>query len=224
MLFPRLITSFLLFVTVQSAVFSNSARQSTSTAAILPKQALAFDQYDLHDGTSTAEGSGDGANLDEYADDDEDEQLSKVTASTSTIRTTMTTTTKRSEMKTANSTKMMDLGANEFDDDYKDDIEDSIDYNEATTKITNVPLTTTRSEPAIPPQKPLRLFFNFLTRPPIAAGILAGLAIGILSSVVLLICLVQRFNKRQRTHSSYTTGLLYPSHYGYSKSPQEFYA
>ena len=175
MLFQLLITSFLLFVTVQSAVFGNSARQSTSTAAVLPKQALAFDQYDLHDGTSTAEGSGDGANLDEYADDDEDEQLSKVTASTSTIRTTMTTTTtKRSEMKTANSTKMMDSGANEFDDDYKDDIEDSIDYNEATTKITNVPLTTTHSGPAIPPQKPLRLFFSFLTRPPIAAGILAG--------------------------------------------------
>ena len=177
MFLPLLITSFLLFIVVQSAVFDNSARQSTTTAAVLPKQALSFDQFELHDGTSTAEGSGDGANLDEYADDDEDEQLSRVTASTSTKRTTMTmttTTTKRSEMKTANSTKMMDLGANEFDDDYKDDIEDSVDYNEATTKITNAPLATTRPGPAIPPQKPLRVFFSFLTRPPIAAGILAG--------------------------------------------------
>ncbi|UJR15189.1 hypothetical protein I4U23_002150 [Adineta vaga] len=119
---------------------------------------------------------------------------------------------------------MIGLDVNEFDEDYKDDLEDSVDYNEATTKTSSIPLSSTRSAPVVPQQKPIRVFFSFLTRPPIAAGILAGLAIGILTSVILLICLVQRFNKRQRAHSSYTTGLLYPNHYGYSKSPQEFYA
>jgi len=68
------------------------------------------------------------------------------------------------------------------------------------------------------------MLFSFLTRPPIAAGILAGLAIGIFTSIILLICIIRRYHKREKSHSSYTTGLLYPNQYGYSKSPQEFYA
>jgi len=54
--------------------------------------------------------------------------------------------------------------------------------------------------------------------------ILIGLAIGIFTSVILLICIIRRYHKREKSHSSYTTGLLYPNQYGYAKSPQEFYA
>ena len=237
-----LVTFFLLCVTVQSAVTSSSKSPSPN-AAILPKQAASFDQLELNDGTATVEGSGEGANLDEYADDDENEQLAKVTATTMSSSTSTTTTTKLPPKKTTNVTKSSDLDANEFDEDYKDDLEDNVDYNEVTTKTSNVSPSSTRpSHAAQPPKTSMRVFFGFLTRPPIAAGILAGsyllsqgslltrsisvlgLAIGILTSVILLICLVQRFNKRQRNHSSYTTGLLYPNHYGYSKTPQEFYA
>lgn len=54
--------------------------------------------------------------------------------------------------------------------------------------------------------------------------IFIGLIVGILTSIILLICIIQRYHKREKSHSSYTTGLLYPHQYGYSKAPQEFYA
>ncbi|CAF0969205.1 unnamed protein product [Adineta steineri] len=219
------ISVLLTIISVQSAVLNNSQSQSPAIV-IVPKQASSFDHYDLNDLTTAAEGSGDGAaNLDDYVDEDDDNQLSKVTATTISSTST-TTTTKRSTTKIQNSTKVLDLDANEFDEDYKDDLDDNVDYNEVTTKSIGIPLSSTRPLPPPIERRPtsLRELFSFLTRPAIAAGILAGLAIGILTSVILLICLVQRFQKRQRSHSSYTTGLLYPNQYGYSKSPQEFYA
>lgn len=229
-----LLTSTFCILVVQSAITNSSKGQSSTSSPILAKQAVLDEDYDLNDKKLTGEGSGDLANLDEYADEEDDEQLSKVTATTiitklpsTTIRTTSTTikttTTKIKipEQKIKNDTHME---SDEFSEDYKDDLENDIDYNEVTTKVTVLPTTSTRLTPGITTRTPLRVLFSFFTRPPIAAGILTGLSIGILTSVILLICLVQRFNKRHRNHSSYTTGLLYPNQYGYSKSPQEFYA
>ena len=239
--------TFCLLVIVQSTEI-NSSKGQTSTLPVLAKQALNDEDYDLTDKKGQVEGSGVTASLDDYADEEIDEQLSKITASTltTTIRSTSTTTIKFIEQKKNNNnnnnatrTKFDDLDANEFNEDYKDDLDDAVDYNELTTKMESTILSTTRSSTTVQHRTSLRVLFAFLTRPPIAAGILAGsftefprikllvflgLAIGILTSVVLLICIVQRFQKRQRNHSSYTTGLLYPNQYGYSKSPQEFYA
>ncbi|CAF5179023.1 unnamed protein product, partial [Rotaria magnacalcarata] len=131
-----------------------------------------------------------------------------------------------------------DLDASEFKDDqeeYPDELEDDPDYNEfqQTTKTStttfsttrySIPITTTRHSSIANHTAPIWVLFKFLTRPPIAAGILAGLAIGIFTSVLLLVCIIQRYHKRDKSHSSYSTGLLYPNQYGYSKSPQEFYA
>lgn len=222
-----LITSIICIavVVVAQSTVTNSSKGQLPAGSILPKQALLDEDYDLNDKKFTIEGSGNAASLDEYADEDEDDQLSKITATTmTTISTsTTTTTTKRPEPK-KNSTKSDDFDANEFNEDYNEDLDDNIDYKEITTKLTNAFISTTRPSSTVPSRTPFRTFFGFLTRPPIAAGILAGLAIGILTSVILLICIIQRLHKRQRTHSSYTTGLLYPNQYGYSKSPQEFYA
>lgn len=241
-----IITSILFASVVQSAV-TNSSKGQPSAFPILPKQTSVDDDYDLNDKKTNIEGSGGTASLDEYADEEIDDQLSKITATTissSTSTTTTTTTIKLPEQKKKNesSAKINNLDADEFNEDYKDDLEDDVDYNEMTTKITSVSFSSTRPTSVVQHRTPLRVFFSFLTRPPIAAGILAGsyikkqidfqtkkmsflgLAIGILTSVILLICIVQRFHKRQRAHSSYTTGLLYPNQYGYSKSPQEFYA
>lgn len=179
MLVRLLVTFGLLFVSVHSAVTS-SPKSSPSNAAILPKQAVSFE----HDEAVTVEGSGEGANLDEYADDDENEQLSKVTATTMRISSTSTTTTttkkttttmRAAEKKPTNGSKSTDLDANEFDEDYKDDLEDNVDYNEVTSAASSPSTTSTRPSP-VPPRHntPVRLFFGFLTRPPIAAGILAG--------------------------------------------------
>ncbi|CAF5137352.1 unnamed protein product [Rotaria sp. Silwood1] len=122
-------------------------------------------------------------------------------------------------------------------DEYADDLEDDAYYNEFTvtnkiststttkTYLTTRYLTPTTRQSLIGNHTaPIWILFKFLTRPPIAAGILVGLAIGIFTSVILLICIIQRYHKREKSHSSYTTGLLYPNQYGYSKSPQEFYA
>lgn len=166
------------------------------------------------------------------------------TATTSTSRRMSTTTTrwmkpsdppKKKNLTTT--TPALDLDGNEFKDDheeYADDLEDDVYYNEPTitSKITvasiistpRYPTVTTRSPVPVNHTTPLWVLLNFLTRPPIAVGILAGLAIGIFTSVILLICIIRRYHKRDKSHSSYTTGLLYPNHYGYSKSPQEFYA
>lgn len=166
------------------------------------------------------------------------------TITTSTSRRTMTTTTRwmkpsdpPKKKNFTTTTPALDLDGNEFKDDheeYADDLEDDVYYNEptVTSKITvasiistpRYPTVTTRSSVPVNHTTPLWVLLNFLTRPPIAVGILAGLAIGIFTSVILLICIIRRYQKRDKSHSSYTTGLLYPNHYGYSKSPQEFYA
>jgi len=177
MFIQLLLTSVLFVVTVQSAV-TNSSKIQSPTALVIPKQASPFDDYDLNDkNNNTAEGSGGGINLDDYADEDEDDQLSKVTATTiSSTTSTTTTTTKRTTTKIpdGNSTKIADLDANEFDEDYKDDLQDDVDYNEITTKSTSVTLSSTRPSSDVHHQTPLRVLFSFLTRPPIASGILAG--------------------------------------------------
>lgn len=291
-MFIQLLVSSLLFaivVVAQTPATNSSQGQSSSTIAIQPKQGSMYDDYDINEQKLSGgriEGSGGGANLDEYADDEEEEQLSKITATLSsstststsrsttnmpsTTRTTMTTitttsttlitttttitiSTSRRTMTTTTrwmkpsdppkkknfttTTPALDLDGNEFKDDheeYADDLEDDVYYNEptVTSKITvasiistpRYPTVTTRSSVPVNHTTPLWVLLNFLTRPPIAVGILAGLAIGIFTSVILLICIIRRYQKRDKSHSSYTTGLLYPNHYGYSKSPQEFYA
>ncbi|CAF0907597.1 unnamed protein product [Adineta steineri] len=129
-----------------------------------------------------------------------------------------------------------DIDASEFKDDheeYADELEDDAYYNEPTlsNKVSSTlftpppyPMLTTRQSLTTNQTRPIWTIFSFLTRPPIAIGILAGLAVGILTSIILLICIIRRYHKREKSHSSYTTGLLYPNQYGYSKSPQEFYA
>ncbi|CAF4877719.1 unnamed protein product [Rotaria sp. Silwood1] len=146
----------------------------------------------------------------------------------------------RTSSSTTTLSTFNDLDASEFKDDneeYADDLEDDAYYNEftvtnkiSTSTTTKTYLTTryltptTRQSLIVNHTAPIWILFKFLTRPPIAAGILVGLAIGIFTSVILLICIIQRYQKREKSHSSYTTGLLYPNQYGYSKSPQEFYA
>jgi len=166
-------------------------------------------------------------------------QRTSSSSSTITLPNRWTKTTvnyQQQQKKNESSTLLKDLDTNEFKEDhedYADDLEDDAYYNEPTlaTKIgiaspppTRPPVSPGRQPPAVTHRTPVWALFSFLTRPPIAAGILAGLAIGILTSVILLICIVRRFHKREKSHSSYTTGLLYPNQYGYSKSPQEFYA
>ncbi|CAF3215893.1 unnamed protein product [Rotaria sp. Silwood2] len=187
------------------------------------------------------------------------------TATTTTIlltpwmRTTFNYEQRNERNRTTSTTTLSafnDLDASEFKDDneeYADDLEDDAYYNEftvtnkmstTTTHSTTRYLTpTTRQSLVVNHTAPIWILFKFLTRPPIAAGILAGkslirkqkffkilfefivgLAIGIFTSIILLICIIQRYHKREKSHSSYTTGLLYPNQYGYSKSPQEFYA
>ena len=308
MLLRLLVTSNVLLVLVLAQTpATNSSKGQTTVVAILPKQASLYDDYDLNDQKlpgNRVEGSGGAASLDEYADDEEEDQLSKITATlmpsskpslTTTIATppptttttTATTTTammmmtttrrtststtslpskwskttfnydfpKRRNMTTPSSAPFNDLDANEFKEDqeeYADELEDDAYYNEPTVsnKVSVAPIVTsryplapTRSSLPVNHTTPIWMLFSFLTRPPIAAGILAGkstpdrsqtllyspfvplgLAIGIFTSIILLICIIRRYHKRDKSHSSYTTGLLYPNHYGYAKSPQEFYA
>lgn len=172
-----LLTSTFCLLVVQSAITNSSKGQLSTSSPILAKQAILDEDYDLNDKKLTDEGSGDHANLDEYADEeDDDEQLSKVTATTTTIRTTSTTiktttTVKIPEQKKKNDTHME---SDEFSEDYHDDLENDIDYNEITTRVTVLPTTSTRLTPAITTRTPLRVLFSFFTRPPIAAGILTG--------------------------------------------------
>ncbi|CAF3044792.1 unnamed protein product [Rotaria sp. Silwood2] len=234
-----LIISIFVFIVVQSTLTTNIKNKPSSTFTF-PKQFSVDDDDDdvdyLNDKKLHNEGSSsNSATPDEYADedddddDDDDNQLSKIIATT-TIHTTISTTTNKRIMtkifeqkkKNENNTKTNYLDVNEFYEDYKDDLEDDTYYNEPTIKTTSISLSSTHLSTVHPTS--MRVILNFLTRPPIAAGILGGLAIGILTSVILLICIVQNYNKRDRTHSSITTGLLYPNQYGYSKTPQEFYA
>lgn len=125
----------------------------------------------------------------------------RTTTSTSTTTSTTTTvlnrwmktTFKNHElMKTKNqssttlSPAFNDIDASEFKDDpeeYTDDLEDDAYYNEPTisNKISpsslppgRYPLLTTRPIPSANHTTPIWILFSFLTRPPIAAGILAG--------------------------------------------------
>jgi hypothetical protein len=175
-MFIRLLfTSIFLVIVVQSAV-TNTSEGQPPTALASPKQASLDEDYDLIDKKSNAEGSGAGANLDDYADEDED-QLSKITMiSSSTFTTTkLTTSTKIPKQKNENITKKDDADANEFNDDYKDDLADDVDYNEiTTTNITSTSLSSTLPSSIVSRPTPIRILFGFLTRPPIAAGVLAG--------------------------------------------------
>ena len=116
------------------------------------------------------------------------------TTTSSTVRRLSTTTTRW--MKPSDSPKKknlttttppLDLDGNEFKDDheeYADDLEDDVYYNEptVTSKLTvasmmttpRQPLVTTRSPAPVHHTSPVWVLLNFLTRPPIAVGILAG--------------------------------------------------
>ena len=177
-----LITSIFFVIVVQSAsAVTNSSKGQPPTALVLPKQASLDEDYDLTDHTTNAEGSGAAASLDEYADEEED-QLSKVTGTTMISRTSTTTTIQLTTTTTnipnkKNLTKNDDLDTNEFNEEYKDDLEDNVDYNEITTKITDTTLSSSssiRPTTVVHRPTPIRVLFGFLTRPPIAAGILAG--------------------------------------------------
>ena len=107
--------------------------------------------------TEIVEGSG--VSLDDYEDDDD--ALAKITA------TTVTT-------KTLTSTNASDLQDEEFKDDFADDFEEN-SYDETLSPPSTL---STPLNPAMISSTPLptkfRAFFNFLARPPIAAGILVG--------------------------------------------------
>lgn len=238
MLLRLLVTSNVLLVLVLAQTpATNSSKGQTTVVAILPKQASLYDDYDLNDqklSGNRVEGSGGAASLDEYADDEEEDQLSKITAtlmpsskpsptttiatpSPTTTTTTTTTTTammimttrrtststtslpskwskttfnydfpKRRNMTTPSSAPFNDLDANEFKEDqeeYADELEDDAYYNEPTVsnKVSVAPIVTsrypmapTRSSLPVNHTTPIWMLFSFLTRPPIAAGILAG--------------------------------------------------
>ena len=94
---------------------------------------------------------------------------------------------KRNQSSTTLSPAFNDLDGSEFKDDqeeYADDLEDDAYYNEPTVSnkvspssfsITRYPVLTTRQTTvAVNHTTPIWMLFTFLTRPPIAAGILAG--------------------------------------------------
>lgn len=114
------------------------------------------------DTKNTVEGSG-ATNLDDYEDEDPD--LAKLTASSTTTTTTI------KSIITTNRSKLVEdeLSENEFKEDFADDFEEPIDEQETT--ITTTITTTTRSSN---PGTSFKTIFSFLTRPPIAAGILVG--------------------------------------------------
>jgi hypothetical protein len=126
------------------------------------------------------------------------------TISTTTKLTTSTTTEsnkwikttvnyeqirKKNQSSTTLSPAFNDLDASEFKDDheeYADDLEDDSYYNEPTISnkvsfptfsTTRYPILTTRQSLAVNHTTPIWMLFSFLTRPPIAAGILAGKSI-----------------------------------------------
>lgn len=242
-----LLISIFLLIVIQYAVTDTVKIKPASI--FKPQQQSTFiddDDYSNDDNKNlNIEDSSSIANLDEYNDedddDDNDEDLIKLTS------TTVSTTTKRSlsklldlKQKYDSTKKPTDAGDKEFDDDYND-LDDDVSYDETTTKGTTARLTTKSTTMVTHRQSSLRLFLTYLSRPPVAAGILAGkifnhkisllikisflgLSIGIIVSVVLLICIIKHFQNRERTHSSFTAGLLYPNQYGYMKTPQEFYA
>jgi hypothetical protein len=77
--------------------------------------------------------------------------------------------------KNKSSTINDDLDVDEFKEDYPDDLQDETFYNEVTSESTNVlSTTTTRQSSTVHNNKRIWILFSFLTRPPIAAGILAG--------------------------------------------------
>jgi hypothetical protein len=221
-MFLRLLVTFISLIIVVQSTVTNSSKGQIADALTLPKQSSAYEDYDLNDQKTlgnNVEGSGGAASIDEYADDEEEEQLSKVTATTlrtnistitTTIPTTTLTTTKRTTSTTTFSNKWMkttfnyeqinkknqssttlstvfnDLDGSEFKDDqeeYTDDLEDDSYYNEPTVSnkipstsfsTTRYPNPTTRQTFGVNHTAPIWILFTFLTRPPIAAGILAG--------------------------------------------------
>ena len=129
-------------------------------------------------------------------------RTSTTTITTTMMTTTTTTTTipsskwmkststydqprRKNENSTISST-FNDLDVNEFKDDheeYADDLEDDAYYNEPTISNrvpmgspppTRYPSPSTRAPISMNHTAPIWILFSFLTRPPIAAGILAG--------------------------------------------------
>jgi hypothetical protein len=115
------------------------------------------------------------------------------TTTTTVINKWMKTTEPMKKKNLSNTTlspAFNDLDASEFKDDheeYADDLEDDAYYNEPTisNKISPSSLSTTRYPPlttrpslAVNHTTPIWILFSFLTRPPIAAGILAGKSFG----------------------------------------------
>ena len=112
-MFLRLLLTSILLQLVARAAVTNSSKGQTADALTLPKQASAYDDYDLNDQKlvgAHVEGSGGAASLDEYADDEEEEQLSKITATTvnssmSTGKTSAFTTTTTTATRTTTTMK-----------------------------------------------------------------------------------------------------------------------
>ena len=152
-----------LVVVVQAAI----AKGQVSAQPVSPTDGL-----DLTKPKTSVEGSG--ASLDDYADEDIDDQLAKITATT----TTTTTTTTKAAVSTKTTTRPMgedDFDANEFKEDYVDDLEDETFSRDTTSQTTLAPIRPSSTAKHPPRQYiPLRVLFGFLTRPPIAAGILVG--------------------------------------------------
>jgi hypothetical protein len=172
-----------LIVVLQSATIDTLGKRTTHST--LPSKDSFVNKINANDLKSTGEGSG--ANLDDY--DDEDEQLVKITTTTIlsstkhvlTTVTSMRSSTIKPAKKNISSNMNYDLDDNEFKDDFSDDLEESA-YDHDLTSLENAPLfsstsysTTITKIPAnIVSQSSIRTFFRFLSRPPIAAGILVG--------------------------------------------------
>ena len=121
--------------------------------------------------------------------------------------------------------KSLILDANEFDEDYKDDLADDVDYNEITTKSTRISLSSTLSIIRCISSYTDSYIFRFsntstnccwyscwlVYRNELILNkrlLFLGLAIGILTSVILLICLVQRFHTSKNTFIIYNRSSL----------------
>lgn len=172
MFIPLLIINIFLCIIVQCAPI-NTLKEKPTPSLTFPKQ-----YSNDYDGNLNIEGSGSHANLDEYPDEDDDDDDGYLSKLTSTTTSTRVTTTKRVIPKFAVQKKIIesidDVDSNEFDDDYKEDLEEDTIYNEVATKVTTTSPSSTNSLNVTRRPASIRGFLSFLSRPPIAAGILGG--------------------------------------------------
>ena len=181
-MFSRLLSiSIFVVVTVQSAI-ANNLKGQDPLAFTFPKQYSFYDDYYLNDRRYNGEGSGIYAGLDEYFDDDEYDQLLNMINNTTTSTGSssigsmtikhMVTKLPYYGKNNESTTKYNYADVNEFYEDY---LEDDIYYQEdVLTKGTSTPLSTISTSTVVPHRSPIRILFSFLTRPPIAIGILVG--------------------------------------------------